>query len=93
MRTRTKQAWQSEFEPRLQLVLSDSMRAPASLLEMPCEFSLTRSEPSRNALNEVGERTQGSADSPYVNCAAIKNVARAKFKSRSKSKTNKGERP
>jgi hypothetical protein len=91
MSMKTKQAWQVEFEPRLQLVQSSGVE-PAKFLGMPCEFSLTRYEQCRNDLSEIGVRSQGSADFRYVGRAAIKTAACGFYFSSSERKTRKGER-
>lgn len=63
----TKSPKHSEYELHLQVVeAASATRAPISaaiFLGAQCEFSLSDAGKSRSALNEVGSRSQGTADS------------------------------
>jgi hypothetical protein len=91
MSMKTKQAWQTEFEPRLQLVQPSAIEK-VKIPGLPCEFSLTRYEETCKALNGVDVLSQGSADSRSVNRAAIKTDACGFYFKTSERKVGKGER-
>jgi hypothetical protein len=98
---KTANALRIDSERRLAIAHNQSSIALASIemtstvaskhLETYCEFSLIGRGQVRNALNAADNRSQGTADSPRVACAAIKQAPRGRC-NLNKHKRNKRER-